>query len=162
MKYAQIGSISHGTLRTEDLIGAFADTLEGLTFINGDYYSQPENHKERDRLNSLVGEAQDAWTEDGTELQDEDSARELVDWLQDALTEFAPPYCFFGAHPGDGSDFGFWPCHDEIDELPHVEDSDEAEALGEDCKHVNDHGNVTVFNGRLKYSVACGKKQREP
>lgn len=147
LKPASIGSISHATLRTEDLLSAFSSELESLIFLNGDYFSQPENFADRDRLNNLVGEAQDQWTEDGTELEDESIAQELVTELEDALCEFAPPYCYFGAHCGDGSDFGFWPSHDSIDELPHVQSSDEAKELGEDCKYVNDHGNVTVYGG---------------
>jgi len=147
MKTHPLGSISHGTLRTEDLLQSFASALEGMSLVNGDYYSRPENFTERDKLNALVGEAQDQWTEDGTELQDEERAQEIVSELQDALEQFAPPYCYFGTHEGDGSDFGFWPSMEQIEELPCVEDSDEAKELGEDCRHVNDHGNVTVFGG---------------
>jgi hypothetical protein len=145
IKTAPLGSISHGTLRTEDLLSSFASTLEGLIFINGDYYCRPENFSERDKLNTLVGESQDQWTEDGTELEDEEIAQELVNDLSYALEQFAPSYCYFGTHEGDGSDFGFWPCMEQIEELPDVQDSDEAKELGEDCKFVNDHGNVTVY-----------------
>jgi hypothetical protein len=145
IKPAPLGSISHGTLRTEDLLSSFASTLEGLIFINGDYYCRPENFSERDKLNNLVGESQDQWTEDGTELEDEEIAQELVQELTDVLEQFAPSYCYFGTHEGDGSDFGFWPCMEQIEELPDVQDSDEAKELGEDCKFVNDHGNVTVY-----------------
>jgi hypothetical protein len=145
IKPAPLGSISHGTLRTEDLLSSFASTLEGLIFINGDYYCRPENFSERDKLNNLVGESQDQWTEDGTELEDEEIAQELVNDLSYALEQFAPSYCYFGTHEGDGSDFGFWPCMEQIEELPDVQDSDEAKELGEDCKFVNDHGNVTVY-----------------
>jgi hypothetical protein len=147
IKPAPLGSISHGTLRTEDLLNTFASTLEGLIFINGDYYCRPENFSERDKLNNLVEESQDQWTEAGDELQDEDTAQELINDLSYALEQFAPSYCYFGAHEGDGSDFGFWPCMEQIEELPDVQDSDEAKALGEDCKFVNDHGNVTVYSG---------------
>lgn len=145
MKTAHIGSISTGTLRTEDLLSAFASELESLILVNGDHFCRPENFGERDRLNNLVGEAQDQWNEDGDGLQDEEHAEYLVEELSTALEQFAPPYCYFGSHEGDGADFGFWPSHDSIEELPHVADRDEAKALGEDCKRVNDHGNVTVY-----------------
>jgi hypothetical protein len=145
MKTHPFGSISHGTLRTEDLLQAFASALEDMILVNGDHYSRPENFSERDKLNALVDEAQDQWTEDGTELEDEEKAQEIVQELQGVLEQFAPPYCYFGAHEGDGSDFGFWPCMEQIEELPCVEGSDEAKELGEDCRYVNDHGNVTVY-----------------
>lgn len=150
LKPSCLGSVSTATLRTEDLLSAFLHELEWQTRSNGDYYSLPENRAERDKLANLVGEAQDCFTEDGEGIDADklDLADELVnETLPDALTIFAPPYCYFGAHPGDGADFGYWPDTEAIDELPCVEDSDAARALGEDCKSVNDHGNVTVYGG---------------
>lgn len=32
------------------------------------------------------------------------------------MDEIAPDNCYFGAHPGNGSDIGFWPCEDCDDE----------------------------------------------
>ena len=128
MNKATIGSISSGTLRTEDLLSAFASELRYLA--NG----HPGNL-------TLADEA------DAVEDFDSDEAVELVNDLIDILNEYAPPYCYFGAHEGDGADFGFWPLWDAIDELPTVEDGDEAKAKGEDCKAVNDHGNVTLYGG---------------
>lgn len=144
---AAIGSISHGTLRTEDLLSEFSSELDWQFRKNGNYFSLPENREEGRKFHELSGEAQDQYEEDGETLKDEEAASWLVESLSDALQSFAPPYCYFGSHEGDGSDFGFWPSHDSIEELPTVEDSDAAKELGEDCKSVNDHGNVTVYGG---------------
>lgn len=128
---ATIGSISHGTLRTVDLLDAFASELDRL-------------ESERDD----VAEARAVLTLHNAgwlTIADSEEASELVQALQDALNEFAPPYCYFGTTEGDGSDFGFWPSLDAIEELPRVNDPADAEAMGEDCVFVNDHGNVTVY-----------------
>lgn len=146
---ASLGSISHGTLRT-NLLSAFLSELEWQIQRNGAFFSLPENFAERDRLNNLVGDAQDCFAENGEDIDPdkEDEASELVnETLPGALQAFAGFYCYFGSHEGDGSDYGFWPDHYAIDELPDVQDSDEAKELGEDCKFVNDHGNVTVYSG---------------
>ena len=52
----------------------------------------------------------------GSELDDEDSltASYLVnEALPDALDALSPPGHYFGAHPGDGSCFGWWPVETE-------------------------------------------------
>ena len=151
MKLAKIGTVSHGTLRTEDLLSSFISELEWHIRNNGDHFSQPENFSERDRLNNIIGEAQDCFAEDGEEIDPdkEDIAEELVnETLPDAIGEFAPAYCYFGAHEGDGSDFGFWPSWSEIDDLPTYEDTDAAKEAGEenDFKVVNDHGNIKIYS----------------
>ena len=131
---ATVGSISHGTLRTPDLLEAFANELEWLTTL----------------ANSLVEEARAVLTLDRagwSELVDSEEASDLVSAMSDALNELAPAYCYFSAHEGDGSDFGFWPSMEAIEELPRVSDPSEVEKhLGEDCAFVNDHGNVTVYS----------------
>ena len=147
---ASLGTVSHGTLRTEDLLSEFISELEWQMARNGDFFSSPENFGERDRLSNILGEAQAQYSEDGETLEDYEAADEVVESLQESLSTFAGPYCYFGTHEGDGSDFGFWPSSYDIDELPTVEDSDAAIELGEDCKSVNDHGNVTVYSGSGK------------
>lgn len=144
MKTASIGSISHGTLRTEDLLESFAGELERLVQRNADAWCSDDGRKRRDKYLSLIGEAREI-------DPDHEDAQELVNDLIDELNDFAPPYCCFGAHEGDGSDFGFWPMMDSIEELPCVSDPSEVEQhRGEDCRFVNDHGNVTVYDAEGK------------
>ena len=121
MKHANIGSISHGTLRAQDLLPAFADELDWQFRRNGNWFSLPENRDHGRKINGLYGEYQNSYAEDGETLKDEEQVEYLLESLSDALNEFAPPYCYFGAHWGDGSDFGFWPSFDAINELPCVE-----------------------------------------
>jgi hypothetical protein len=75
--------------------------------------------------------------------------------LTEALDSLAPPYCYFGTHEGDGSDFGFWPSMESVLELPRVESGEEAAELGEDAVHVNERGNVTVYGGDGKEIWSC-------
>lgn len=150
IKPASIGSISHGTLRTEDLLSAFASELEWQINRNGEYFSQPEHFAFRNKLCNLVGEAQDAWNEDGETLQDEDLASEMVNGLQDVLSNnFAPMYGYFGSHEGDGSDFGYWVNVDHAKEDVGFVSSEDQEFPDDDFRgawlHVNDHGNCTLY-----------------
>lgn len=142
----QIGSISHGTLRSEDLLHAFADELYYLcrdmivqmADVNAtDDATYQAWQTEQNARDKLIEEAR-------TVDPDSDEASEIVNELIDTLNEFAPAYCYFGNTEGDGSDFGFWPSMDAIDELPRISDPNEL-PTGEDCAFVNDHGNVTVY-----------------
>ena len=90
---AEIGTVIHGTLRSEDLIPAFADELELLD--------------EQKEFVSLVKEANKF-----KDWEDVEECGWLIERLVDALSEFAPEGCYFGSTEGDGSDFGFWTCED--------------------------------------------------
>jgi hypothetical protein len=90
---------------------------------------------------------------------------EESDWdlesLFDALGEYAAPYFYFGAHPGDGSDYGFWLSEnwdEDFEPLPdcisgdrypdHIKVSDLSEVpswFRGEVAVVNDHGNVTLY-----------------
>lgn len=138
MKTAQFGTVSHGTLRTEDLIEAFTDALESLA--SGNTHSK------------LIGEAQawldidaDSLTDDALDDHEEDGSA-IVEELQDALQEFAPAYAYFGAHPGDGSDFGFWLGGlEDFDGLRVSDTSEVPDDYSGEVLHVNDHGNATLY-----------------
>ena len=85
-------SISHATLRDEDLIPAFEEVLDAA----GVEYDRPS------AVNMLLL---------GQPLTDdelEEAGYYLNETLFDLLDGIAPDGTCFGAHPGDGSDFGFW------------------------------------------------------
>lgn len=143
---ATIGSISTGTLRNEDLLEAFADELERI------------------EKGTVSSEAISALIENARELLDptvmyellQEDGPDLVNELQDALNDYAPPFCYFGTLEGDGADFGFWPDHETINEL--ISDSQEYGTTPSHLNHnvtyinidegvfieVNDHGNLTI------------------
>lgn len=83
------GTISHGTLRTQDLIPAFADALHTL------------------------GGTLSGWDAAALQaFQDGVLADEKAEWLLEdlfaAIDNTLPEGWLFGAHEGDSSDFGIW------------------------------------------------------
>jgi hypothetical protein len=101
MTYAIRGTVSHGTMRPQDLIPAFLDVARDIA---PDAYAQMMFAGFPPIPAYVVdeGDASDWW-------RGEDCAA-LLESLFELLNEHAPEGYYFGAHPGDGSDFGFWEC----------------------------------------------------
>ena len=126
-----IGSISTGTHRTQDLMGAYLDALDDIKLT-----------RDERRLVTIISDHYHK------EIFDEGDLDELVLILED----HAPTYCYFGAHEGDGADFGVWLNHDQIDtdvaddylgrgpDLPRASTTRQSHFL-----QVNDHGNMTLW-----------------
>jgi len=104
IKPCEAGSVSSGTLRAEDLIDAFSSTLENAVQDNADAWCSDAGRQERDRLLAIVWDAREA--------HEYDDREDYVQELSEALDLFAPEGHYFGAHWGDGADFGFWPHED--------------------------------------------------
>lgn len=130
----QFGSISHGTMRPDDLIPAFVWELSRIA---------PTDYA------ALIHTTESFM--DGGDYDSEEAYR-LLDELTDALDSCAPPYGYFGAHEGDGSDYGFWLCDPEsipeqvratngivVSDLADIPQDYTGEVL-----IVNDHGNMTL------------------
>jgi len=138
MTKVYLGTVIHGTMREEDLIPAFLDELERLDPKRASSYWDeiPEE--------ALEDPENDWW--------DSDEASWMLEELFDVLNEFAPPYVYFGANEGDGSDYGFWidryALQEAIEngEVLRVEDLSEVPADYEGLVlHENDHGNLTLY-----------------
>jgi len=101
----ELGSLIHATL-SEDLIPAFLFALED--------YKHPKAFAFNSELielgfgHSMCGACGLGNREEWPEAFDDDMASEIIGDMMDALNELAPDGYYFGAHEGDGSDFGFW------------------------------------------------------
>lgn len=142
---ATIGEISSGTLRPEDLLGAFLFALEDLKSphagrFNANLISYGFGY-------SQCGVCGMGNREDWPDGFDDDTAEEIIGEMADALNDHAPPYCYFGAHEGDGACFGFWPdlesCRESVEFVGDF-DAPEDGFTGE-WLHVSDHGNATLY-----------------
>ena len=147
MAQFQIGSISTGTLRPEDLLPAFARVLQdhnGAGDIH-DICLTLDNP-----LHALFGEYMDI--EITNTWDSEDASSLLNEGFYYALNDICPPFVYFGTLPGDGADFGFWVDWEGLEEARRDGDG-MTYANGEEylvdanvIVHVNDHGNVTVMD----------------
>lgn len=131
----QFGSVSSGTVRPEDLIPAFVDELRWLQGrVPRDIYKELRAY-EAGKL-------------------DEEDADWLLEALFDALDALAPAYAYFGAHEGDGADYGFWlisdfeRCAQENDALFVDDTSKVPKDYSGEVVHINDHGNCTLYAAR--------------
>jgi len=100
----QVGSVSSGTMRPEDLIPTFT----------GELLSIDRNNKVGNHVNRILNKS------NADQLQEyfdsEDSGYDL-DALFDELNNVCDlPYVHFGSHEGDGSDYGFWIEYNEVED----------------------------------------------
>lgn len=147
-----LGSVSHGTMRTEDLLPKFTSLLEEMT---QDEYEATKDLDTYKRRFMKILECRHCILRFDDEPEMVEWSDELVNELFDYLSEFALPYCYFGAHDGDGSDYGFWISHDSLEEacssgeVVKVDAGDEhPKPEDDDCEYfleVSDHGNMTLF-----------------
>lgn len=135
------GTVSHATMREEDLIPRFLDCIRELDPERGEEITDEWTVIERDNPD-------DAYS-------CEDASMFLNETLFDVLNEYSAPYHYFGAHPGDGSDYGFWLCEEwrQLMEDDDVQFGDSTDGMedGEACL-VSDHGNIefgTVKDGKF-------------
>lgn len=96
------GTVSHGTLRTQDLLRTFANELKRVLPSNGQRLAF-EAHEMADLLDRDI-KPQDTGEDAGYTLE------ALFDQLEEIARREG---LTFGAHEGDGSDFGYWKTGDD-------------------------------------------------
>ncbi len=110
MSNIEIGTVSHGTLRPIDLL----DTFERLLTRLDPEWVAGMSEDLRIARNAFDGTyaGDSSYSADDT-VQADEAGQATLDALIDRLDELAPDGVRFGAHEGDGSDFGFWPVEDD-------------------------------------------------
>jgi hypothetical protein len=144
------GSISHGTLRSEDLLDAFLSEAEAR-------FPDSKTAADTRRVRDAVLEVDDAATIEAFYASDWVSSVINED-LHDLLNEDLLPFMYFGANEGDGADFGYWFDYDafetsvqdgetiKVEELP--EDLADFYCMYPDAQYIaviSDHGNIELY-----------------
>ena len=91
-------SIIHATHRPQDLIPAFMGAVKA---IDAEAYANFWKGYITLSVDPLTAE-------DNHPFWNSNQADWILEDLFDTLNALAPEGYYFGAHPGDGSDFGFW------------------------------------------------------
>ncbi len=100
-------SVSHATMRPQDLIPAFLDCIKEIA----------PAHYEGLMVNPFCEPPSYAMDDDNSPYWDGESCSAFLnETLWTILEEHAPEGFYFGSHPGDGSDYGFWEVEEEDDE----------------------------------------------
>jgi hypothetical protein len=131
-----MGTVSHATMNPEHLIPAFLDEL-------GYQAGKSRKHAADRRFIREVNKRMDAKDYYKSEEADYD-----LEELFDRLDGYSAPYFYFGAHPGDGSDYGFWLTEDIEDVFDGLTVSDLADVPRDyagEVLLVNDHGNTSLY-----------------
>jgi hypothetical protein len=105
------GSVSTATMRTEDLIPAF---IAQLGYLAKSTPCIVDTVTAAGHL-VLIRDIESRMETDDY-FESDDAGYDLNESLFDALNEYAAPNCYFGSHPGDGADYGFWPSDDGAEE----------------------------------------------
>lgn len=97
-------SVISGTMRSQDLIPAFLDVLR---MHDTEWYCAHITRVWPMPPSYALEDDDDEWWDS------EQCSYFLNEELFDRLNDIAPEGYFFGSHPGNGSDYGFWEVEDE-------------------------------------------------
>ncbi len=135
----QLGTVSHATMRPEDLIPAFVQEIK---------YYNPRN--------KIVCEIGKRITKKSYDYNSEDAVYDLESLFDELNNICNIPYVYFGSHPGDGSDYGFWLSEYFESDFEGLKVNDLAEIPSNytgEILLINDHGNMTLYNKGLNHRL---------
>jgi len=133
-----MGSVSTATMRPEDLIPEFISEVRRQRRPVKGHRAAALDIERRSRKAGY--------------FRTEDADHDL-DQLFDMLDAYAPPYFYFGSHPGDGADYGYWLSDSFEDDFDGLKVSDLSEVPADyagEVLVVNDHGNMTLYLQRTR------------
>lgn len=103
----ELGSASHGTLRSRDLLEYWSRFLKACV-------AHAPDHGANERSNTLVAQVEEFVEQNRPrdvfdyDEHIQENAIDLILALEAQINEYAPEDYYFGPHEGDGSDYGFW------------------------------------------------------
>jgi hypothetical protein len=161
-----IGSISEGTMRTEDLLPRFLNVLAQAepehsavvemrnVYAAATTLSESEGHISPDDVLDLVG----FWDSEHTSyLLNED--------VFNALNEVAPEGTYFGSSEGDGASYGFW--YSDCSDCGHSSEDHTRSDNGERCSECDcgeydaDEGDDPDFGEQADITLADAEPDHE-
>ncbi len=100
---AELGTVSHGTLRVDDLLWSFCSHLSTMVSLQPPEFHRHPYRELEVRVSELLAvnpvDRDASWC---------DQADCVLEDLAEALNDFAPDDAHFGVLEGDGTDFGYW------------------------------------------------------
>lgn len=146
MSKITIGPVSEGTLKTDELLKKFAETMNEV--VEGDI-------EERESVAHTCGRAEELsyiLSLEGTDeiVQIQEEAEALLDYITGVLDEISPEGIRFGTADGDVACFGFFVDWDYLEEEIRdgriIKNPDDRNAHRDKLVlDVNDHGNATLL-----------------
>lgn len=140
-----LGSLSTGSLLTDDLASAASDAL--WTLYQYGYALLKEVAPLMKALEDIEASAE----------RDECDPSEILSDVEQFIDDHCPPYVRYGALEGDGADIGFWPCITSLNEDREggeIVDLSYRRGVSQNvlpklytglAVYVSDHGNVELY-----------------
>lgn len=146
-----IGSISEGTLKTEDIGNNLIWHMDRLDLDNTDLVLFKKLKKEFSEEIEHLEESEEEYSE---------KLENIFDEIKEIADNYTPDYCYLRMHENDGADFGVWVVSELFEDTRQgsydgmvyrstVHTNGVDEPVPEEYSHylaVNDHGNCTLWS----------------